>query len=108
MAVTALEVLQNEKMAENAASLGEYFRDQLKEIKSPHIKHVRGKGLLNAILIEHANDNAAWDLCLKLKDNGLLAKPTHGDIIRLAPPLVITKSQIDECVEIIRESLSIL
>ena len=108
VAVTALEVLQNEKMAENAASLGKYFREQLKDLRSPHIKLIRGKGMLNAILIEHANDNAAWDLCVELKENGLLAKPTHGDKIRLAPPLVITRQQIDECVEIIRESLSIL
>jgi ornithine aminotransferase len=108
IAVTALEVLQNEKMSENASSVGEYFRDQLKDLKSPHIKFVRGKGLLNAILIDHINDNAAWDLCLELKENGLLAKPTHGDKIRLAPPLVITRPQIDECVEIIRESLRIL
>jgi ornithine--oxo-acid transaminase len=69
---------------------------------------VRGKGLLNAIVIDHKNKDAAWDLCIELKENGLLAKPTHGDKIRFAPPLVINKVQILECVEIIRTSLSVL
>ncbi|HYO21686.1 MAG TPA: aminotransferase class III-fold pyridoxal phosphate-dependent enzyme, partial [Flavisolibacter sp.] len=72
---------------------------------SPFIKLVRGKGLLNAIVINHADKEAASDLCLALKENGLLAKPTHGDKIRLAPPLVITKEQVDECVDIIGKSL---
>jgi ornithine--oxo-acid transaminase len=88
--------------------LGDYFRKEIKSLNSPFIKIVRGKGLLNAIIIEHSNSEAAWDLCLALKDNGLLAKPTHGDKIRLAPPLVITKEQIDECVEILNESLKVL
>jgi ornithine--oxo-acid transaminase len=108
VAIAALEVLQEENMAQNAADLGDYFRKEIKSLNSPFIKIVRGKGLLNAIIIEHSNSEAAWDLCLALKDNGLLAKPTHGDKIRLAPPLVITKEQIDECVEILNESLKVL
>jgi ornithine--oxo-acid transaminase len=106
--MTALQVLQEEEMAQNAAELGEYFREETRALGSPFIKTVRGKGLLNAIIIEHTNSEAAWDLCLELKNYGLLAKPTHGDKIRLAPPLVITKEQIDECVGILKESLSVL
>ncbi len=75
------------------------------QLRSPHISLVRGKGLLNAIVIRHANKEAAWELCLQLKENGLLAKPTHGDKIRFAPPLVITKEQVMECVGIIERSL---
>ena len=108
VAMTALQVLQDEEMAQNAAELGEYFRGETRALRSPFIKTVRGKGLLNAIIIEHTNSEAAWDLCLELKNYGLLAKPTHGDKIRLAPPLVITKEQIDECVGILKESLSVL
>lgn len=108
VSMTALEVLKNEKMAENAYLLGEYFRNELKNIKSSYIKLIRGKGLLNAIVIEHTNKEAAWELCLALKENGVLAKPTHGDKIRLAPPLVITKGQIDECISIIEKSLLVL
>jgi ornithine--oxo-acid transaminase len=108
VAITALEVLLNEKMTENAEEQGEYFRQRLKEINSPYIKSIRGKGLLNAIVIDHKQNDAAWKLCLELKNKGLLAKPTHGDKIRLAPPLIITKSQIDECVEIIKNSLNAL
>ena len=95
-------------MADKAEESGNYFRTKLKELKSPFITAIRGKGLLNAIIIEHANKEAAWNLCLALKENGLLAKPTHGDKIRLAPPLVITKEHVDECVEIIAKSLDIL
>jgi ornithine--oxo-acid transaminase len=105
VAITALQVLKDEHMCENAAKQGEYFRNELKALDHPHISIVRGKGLLNAIVIEHASKDAAWDLCLQLKDNGLLAKPTHGDKIRFAPPLVITKEQIDESIGIIRRSL---
>jgi len=105
VAMTALQVLKDEHMAENAAEQGEYLRRQLRSIDHPYISTVRGKGLLNAIVIDHANKEAAWDLCLKLRDNGLLAKPTHGDKIRFAPPLVITRDQVDECIGIIRESL---
>lgn len=104
--MTALQVLKDEKMAENAAIQGEYFRTKIRALNNPHIKLIRGKGLLNAIVIKHADPNAAWDVCLKLKDNGLLAKPTHGDKIRFAPPLLITKEQIDECVAIIEKSLN--
>lgn len=107
-AIAALTVLKEEGMAENATVMGQLLRDGLNSIRSPHISLVRGKGLLNAIVINHANADAAWDLCLKLKDNGLLAKPTHGDKIRFAPPLVITQPQINECIAIITESLNCL
>lgn len=103
--MTALQVLQDEKMAENAAVQGEYFREQLKALNHPNIGMIRGKGLLNAIVIDHANKEAAWDLCLQLKANGLLAKPTHGDKIRFAPPLVISRAQVEECTGIIKQSL---
>jgi ornithine--oxo-acid transaminase len=105
VAIEALEVLKREDLAEKAADLGDYFRNGIRDLHSPYIKLIRGKGLLNAIVISHSNKEAAWDLCLELKENGLLAKPTHGDKIRFAPPLVITKSQIDECVQIIQKSL---
>jgi ornithine--oxo-acid transaminase len=108
VAIASLQVLQDENLASNAAELGDYFRRQLNDLRSPFIKTVRGKGLLNAIIIEHANKEAAWDLCLQLKENGLLAKPTHGDKIRLAPPLVISRDQIDECLGIIEKSLIVL
>ena len=108
VAITSLQVLKDEKMAGNAATMGNLLREELKKIDSLHIAMVRGKGLLNAIVIDHRNNNAAWELCLALKENGLLAKPTHGDKIRFAPPLVINKEQIMECVEIIRKSLSVL
>ncbi|MBS1772131.1 MAG: ornithine--oxo-acid transaminase [Bacteroidetes bacterium] len=106
--MTALQVLRDEKMAENAAIQGEYLRSQLKALNHLNISVVRGKGLLNAIVIDHANKDAAWDLCLQMKENGLLAKPTHGDKIRFAPPLTITREQIDDCVSIIKKSLETL
>jgi ornithine--oxo-acid transaminase len=105
VAITALQVLKDEHMAENAAAQGEYLRKKLNELDHSNISIVRGKGLLNAIVIEHANKDAAWDLCLQMKELGLLAKPTHGDKIRFAPPLIITREQIDECVDIIHRSL---
>ena len=108
VAMTALQVLKDEKMAENASRLGEIFREELKKINSKHILKIRGKGLLNAIVIGHPETEAAWKLCLELKENGLLAKQTHGDIIRFAPPLIITKEQLMECLEIISKSLKIL
>lgn len=108
VSVTALQVLQDEHMAENAERLGHYFRKKLEDLQSPHIAAVRGKGLLNAIVIRHEHKAAAWELCLELKKRGLLAKPTHDDKIRLAPPLVITETQLDECVQIVKESLEIL
>ena len=91
-----------------ARSLGALFREEILGLDSPYIREVRGMGLLNAIVIDHPQPDAAWQLCLALKENGLLAKPTHGDKIRLAPPLVITRQQILECVEILRASLSVL
>ena len=108
IAITALGILKEEKMAENAEVMGKIFREELKKIDSLHIADVRGKGLLNAIVIDHHSNDAAWDLCLELKENGLLAKPTHGDKIRFAPPLTISKEQILECVRIIDKSLSCL
>ncbi|MEN9298930.1 MAG: hypothetical protein RLZZ429_1243 [Bacteroidota bacterium] len=105
VATTALTVLKEEKMAENAEAMGALLRAELTTLQSPFIETIRGKGLLNAIVIKHHNPEAAWDLCLELKENGLLAKPTHGDKIRFAPPLLITKEQILECVGIIGDSL---
>lgn len=108
VAMTALQVLKDEQMVENAEAMGKLLREELAKLNSPFIKTIRGKGLLNAIVIEHSNPEASWDLCLELKNNGLLAKPTHGDKIRFAPPLVITKEQIIECVAIIGKSLDCL
>lgn len=103
--MTALSVLKDENMAGNAAKMGELLREELKQIDSPQITIVRGKGLLNAIVIDSQKEDAAWELCLALKENGLLAKPTQGDKIRFAPPLVITEEQVLDCVRIIRKSL---
>lgn len=108
VAITALTVLKEEKMAENATVMGELLRSELAKLNSPYITTIRGRGLLNAIVIKHANPDASWDLCLELKENGLLAKPTHGDKIRFAPPLIITKEQILESVDLIHRSLKIL
>ena len=105
VAIAALQVLKDENMAENATAMGEVLRSELAKLNSPLISLIRGKGLLNAIVINHKNPEAAWDICLELKNNGLLAKPTHGDKIRFAPPLTITKDQIVECVGIIDKSL---
>ena len=105
VATAALDVVKNEKLSEKAQELGEFFRSQLKKIDSDMISEVRGKGLLNAVVIQPKNGKEAWDVCLKMAENGLLAKPTHGDIIRFAPPLVITKIQIEECLEIIKKSI---
>jgi ornithine--oxo-acid transaminase len=108
VAITALEVIKEEKLAENAETIGKLLRAELSGLHSSIIEEVRGKGLLNAIIIEHPNKQAAWELCMRLKENGLLAKPTHGNKIRFAPPLIITKEQTLECVEIIRRSLKIM
>jgi ornithine--oxo-acid transaminase len=108
VAIEALTVLKEENMAANATAMGELLRMELQALASPYISLVRGKGLLNAIVIDHADKNAAWNLCLVLKDNGLLAKPTHGDKIRLAPPLTINRAQILECIQIIKKSLEVL
>lgn len=108
VAIAALEVIKEEKLAQNAFDLGVYFREQLQSViaQSPLIERVRGKGLLNAIVIaDQPESETAWNLCLLMKENGLLAKPTHGNIIRFAPPLVITKAQIDECIGIIAQSI---
>lgn len=105
VAIAALDVVQNENLAENASHLGKLLREKLRAINSDMITLVRGKGLLNAIVIKPKNGFNAWDVCLKLRDNGLLAKPTHGDIIRFAPPLVITKEQIIDCAEIIKKTI---
>jgi len=105
IAIAALEVVRDEKLAENAEKMGEIFRTGLHEIKSDMISLVRGKGLLNAMMITPKNGKTAWDVCLKMRDNGLLAKPTHDHIIRFAPPLVINEEQIKEAVEIVKKSL---
>ncbi|MBS1926286.1 MAG: ornithine--oxo-acid transaminase, partial [Bacteroidetes bacterium] len=108
VAMTALTVLKEEKMAANAEAMGEIFRNEMQKINSPFLRTVRGRGLMNAIEIEHSNREAAWELCLILKENGLLAKPTHGDKIRFTPPLVITEEQVKDCVNIIEKSLDAL
>ena len=107
--MAALRVVVDEKLAENSFELGNIFREELNMfIESNNlVNQVRGKGLLNAILINDSPDSStAWDICMKLKENGLLAKPTHGNIIRLAPPLVINKSQLLECVGIIKDTIN--
>lgn len=108
VAVSSLEVLKEERLAENAERMGSILRQQLQQLNSPHIAEIRGKGLLNAIVISHREKDAAWKLCLAMKDRGLLAKPTHGDKIRFAPPLVINAAQVKEAVQIISESLETL
>lgn len=109
VAVAALDVVADEKLSERAEQLGQLFRSEIEKIieKNSLITKVRGKGLLNAILINDTPDSStAWNLCLQLKENGLLAKPTHGNIIRLAPPLVITEEQLLDCVKIIEKTLT--
>jgi ornithine--oxo-acid transaminase len=108
VAIAALQVLKDENMAGNADKMGTIFRKALADLHSPYISVIRGRGLLNAIVIKHENPDASWDLCLTLKDNGLLAKPTHGDKIRFAPPLCITESEIMDCIKIIEKSLDCL
>lgn len=108
VAVAALEVVRDEKLAEKADHLGKLFREKMQEViqESDLVQLVRGKGLLNAIVINDTEDSStAWEICIALKENGLLAKPTHGNIIRFAPPLVMTEEQLLECVEIIRKTL---
>ncbi len=108
VAIESLKVLKYENMAENAERMGFLLREELQKINSPHIDIIRGRGLLNAIIIKHDDKDAAWNLCLELMKNGLLAKPTHGDKIRFAPPLIITEVQVLECVDIIKKSLRVL
>ncbi len=106
--MTALQVMKDEKLTENAAILGEIFRERMNLLtqKSDLVTLVRGKGLLNAIVINDSPEGSmAWDLCLKLRDNGLLAKPTHGNIIRFAPPLVMTEEQLHDCCDIIEKTV---
>ena len=105
VAQAALEVVIDENLAENAFRLGKIFRSEIRSFDNDMITLVRGKGLLNAIVIKPKNGKQAWDVCLKLRDNGLLAKPTHGDIIRFAPPLVITEEQLMECISTIKKTI---
>lgn len=109
VAVAALQVVEDENLTENARIMGEIFRERMRRIQSNHpelITTVRGKGLLNAVIIKPTADGrTAWDVCVALKENGLLAKPTHGDIIRFAPPLVITEEQLHECCDIIERTM---
>lgn len=109
IAITALEVIRDENLSQNAKRLGVIFRERMQKLveKSPLVKLVRGKGLLNAIVInDEGSSSTAWDICIQLKDNGLLAKPTHGNIIRFAPPLVMTEEQLHECCDIIEKTIS--
>ncbi|MFC5193132.1 ornithine--oxo-acid transaminase [Algoriphagus aquatilis] len=109
VAMTALEVVRDEKLAQNARRLGEIFRDRMQKVVDtyPIAKLVRGKGLLNAVVINDTPESStAWDICVKLAENGLLAKPTHGNIIRFAPPLVMTEEQLHECCDIIEKVIS--
>ncbi|MBP6978725.1 MAG: ornithine--oxo-acid transaminase [Lentimicrobiaceae bacterium] len=105
IAITALQILQDEKLTDNAEKMGQLFRSEMKRIRSEMIELVRGKGLLNAIVIKPKNGKEAWDVCLKMAENGVLAKPTHQHIIRFAPPLVITEEQIHDAVSRIREAI---
>ncbi len=104
VAIAALEVVKEEKLAENAERLGKIFRDEMKNIKSEMIELVRGKGLLNAVVIRNKPGKTAWDVCLAMAEKGVLAKPTHGNIIRFAPPLVITEEQLREAIGLIKEA----
>ncbi|ANI88670.1 ornithine--oxo-acid transaminase [Arachidicoccus ginsenosidimutans] len=106
VAIASLQVLTEENLADNAEKLGNIFREEIGKLNNPLVKEVRGKGLLNAVVINHPDENAAWNICLKLRDNGLLAKPTHGDKIRFAPPLVMNEEQLRECIAIIDKSLN--
>ncbi|KAG2462602.1 OAT protein, partial [Polypterus senegalus] len=105
VAIAALEVIENEKLAENSYKMGKLLRSELMKLPSDIVTTVRGKGLLNAIVIKETKDYNAWKVCLRLRDHGLLAKPTHGDIIRLAPPLTIKEDEIRECVDIIQKTI---
>ena len=106
VAITALNVVLEENLAQNSAELGKLLMNELKSIKSDLITEVRGKGLFVAMVIKEKKGKTALDVCLKMAENGLLAKPTHGDIIRFAPPLIITKEQLLDCVSIIKKTLA--
>ncbi|XP_045543714.1 ornithine aminotransferase, mitochondrial isoform X2 [Salmo salar] len=105
VAMAALEVLEEEKLAENAEKMGQLLRSELSKLPKEIVPIVRGKGLLNAIVIKETKDYDAWRVCIRLRDNGLLAKPTHGDIIRLAPPLIIKDHEVRECADIIQRTI---
>ncbi|OYT15384.1 MAG: ornithine--oxo-acid transaminase [Bacteroidetes bacterium 4572_77] len=105
VAIAALEVVKEEKLAEKAEYLGQIFRREMEAIDSPMVSLVRGKGLLNAVIIKPKDGKEAWDVCVKMKDLGVLAKPTHGDIIRFAPPLVISEKELMEAIALIKEAL---
>jgi ornithine--oxo-acid transaminase len=105
VAIAALEVVKDEKLAENAEKLGKIFRDEMRAIKSDMIELVRGKGLLNAIVIRPKNGKEAWDVCLAMKEMGVLAKPTHGHIIRFAPPLIISEEQLRDAISLIKKAI---
>jgi ornithine--oxo-acid transaminase len=107
VAIAALEVIRDERLAENSERLGKIFRDEFSSIKSDMIELVRGKGLLNAVVIRPRNGKEAWDVCLAMKEKGLIAKPTHGHIIRFAPPLVITEQQLMEAIGLIKEAFKL-
>ena len=107
VAMAALEVVKNEKLAENSERLGKIFREEFRSIKSDMIELVRGKGLLNAVVIRPKGDKTAWDVCLAMKEKGVIAKPTHGHIIRFAPPLIITESQLREAIGLIKEAFKL-
>ena len=105
VSIAALQVIKEEHLMENAERLGKIFREEMSNFKSPMIEKVRGKGLLNAIIIKPHNGKEAWDVCLKMRDLGVLAKPTHQHIIRFAPPLVITEEQLRAAMELIKEAI---
>ncbi|UCG28970.1 MAG: ornithine--oxo-acid transaminase [Bacteroidales bacterium] len=106
VAIAALEVIRKEKLADNAEKLGQIFRTEFRNIESDLIEIVRGKGLLNAVVIKPTNGKTAWDVCVAMKENGLIAKPTHDDIIRFAPPLIITEQELREALNIIKKTFS--
>jgi ornithine--oxo-acid transaminase len=104
VAIAAMDVILDEKLVENSNRMGEIFRKEMKSIDSEMVEMVRGKGLLNAVVIKPTNGKTAWDVCLALKENGLIAKPTHNHIIRFTPPLIITEEQLMEAIEIIKNT----
>jgi ornithine--oxo-acid transaminase len=105
VSMAALQVVKDENLMEKAEYLGKIFREEMKKIDSPMIELVRGKGLLNAVIIKPKDGKEAWDVCMKMKENGVLAKPTHRHIIRFAPPLVITEEELRKAIEIIKETI---
>jgi len=107
VAIAALDVIKDEKLVENAEKMGKIFRDEIRSIKSDMIELVRGKGLLNAVVIRNKNGKTAWDVCIAMAEKGLLAKPTHGNIIRFAPPLVINEAQLKDAISKIKEAFKL-